>query len=53
MICIVLNIIVMALKYETAGETYSTILLYLNLAFTVIFIIEAVLKILAYGRMYF
>jgi len=53
MFCIVLNIIVMAMKYETAGKTYSEILVWCNLAFTFIFIFEALLKIFAYGRMYF
>jgi len=50
---ILINIISMAMKYETAGDTYNDSLFYCNLTFTFIFIIEAGLKIIAYGRLYF
>jgi hypothetical protein len=46
---IVLNIVVMAMNYEGAPSTYVQALDYLNLIFTIIFILEACLKIIALG----
>ena len=43
----------MAMKYETAGDDYNMVLGYFNLFFTIVFILEAALKITAYGMLYF
>lgn len=50
---IVLNTIVMALKYYTMTEEYAITLTVLNSIFSAIFNIEAVLKLLAMGQKYF
>ena len=52
-ICIVLNMIQMALVYEGASAEWENILEIFNYIFTVIFIIEAILKLIAYGKSYF
>ena len=44
-----MNIIVMALSYEGMTTQYERILSYVNLVFTAIFIMEAVLKIIGLG----
>ena len=52
--CIIINIIQMGLIYEGASKNYLEALEVFNLIFTIIFIIEAILKILALGlRTYF
>lgn len=49
MICIVTNILTMAMAYETSSPGYDQILSNMNLAFTTLFIVEAVIKLIAYG----
>ena len=49
MVCITFNIITMAMNYETASDGYNNVLIYMNLFFTSIFIIEAIIKIFALG----
>ena len=49
MMCIIFNIVTLAMSYETAPTLYNTILTDINLFFTVVFIFEAFLKLLAYG----
>jgi hypothetical protein len=46
---IVLNIVVMAMNYEGATSSYINALDTLNLVFTMVFIIEAILKLIALG----
>ncbi|XP_029005034.1 voltage-dependent R-type calcium channel subunit alpha-1E isoform X3 [Betta splendens] len=46
---IALNTIVLMMKYYSAPLTYDTVLKQLNTAFTVLFSVECVLKILAFG----
>uniref|UniRef100_A0AAR2KXT7 Calcium channel, voltage-dependent, R type, alpha 1E subunit a n=1 Tax=Pygocentrus nattereri TaxID=42514 RepID=A0AAR2KXT7_PYGNA len=48
---IALNTIVLMMKYHQAPELYDTVLKHLNTAFTVLFSVECVLKILAFGFM--
>ncbi|CAD8122811.1 unnamed protein product [Paramecium sonneborni] len=49
MTIIVLNIITMGLAKEEASKQYDQILNYLNLSFTFVFILEAILKLIAIG----
>ena len=49
MLCIVSNIITMAMSYETSVPEYDNVLNNINLAFTVVFIVEFLIKIIAYG----
>ena len=49
MIFILLNIISMACIYDTQSDYYSDVMSKINLIFTFIFILEAILKILALG----
>lgn len=49
LIVILLNIIVMALSFEGMTVQYEKNLGYVNLIFTIVFILEAVLKILGLG----
>lgn len=53
MACIVLNIVAMAMVFDGMNDTYALVLNYVNLAFTVIFIIEFGLKFFALGFQYF
>ena len=53
MIIIILNMIQMAMTYETASYTYLKALEIANYIFTAIFSIEATLKILTFGTRYF
>ncbi|KPP63620.1 hypothetical protein Z043_118101, partial [Scleropages formosus] len=46
---IALNTVVLMMKYYSAPATYDTVLKHLNTAFTVLFSLECVLKILAFG----
>jgi hypothetical protein len=46
---IVLNTVVMAMNYEGASSTYVNLLDTLNLAFTAVFILEAILKLIGLG----
>ncbi|KAL4431571.1 hypothetical protein ABPG74_017276 [Tetrahymena malaccensis] len=47
--CIIGNVIVMAMAYDTSPQDYDAILSNINLAFTSVFIAECVCKIIAYG----
>lgn len=49
MVAIVLNIVVMAMSYEDSSLSYQDLLDNVNLVFTVIFMLEMVLKLLALG----
>ena len=49
MICIVLNMISMAMNFDTPDETYELALTYVNYIFTGIFIVECIIKLFAYG----
>nr|XP_020468651.1 voltage-dependent R-type calcium channel subunit alpha-1E [Monopterus albus] len=46
---IALNTIVLMMKYYSAPPTYEAVLKHLNTAFTVLFSVECVLKIMAFG----
>lgn len=49
MLCIVLNIVTMAVVYEGSPDNYNSVLDTINLVFTSIFIFELVLKLIALG----
>jgi hypothetical protein len=49
MLCIIVNIITLSMAYETSATEYDTVLSNLNLAFTAVFIWEAIIKLTAYG----
>ena len=49
MICIVLNLISMAMAFDLSDETYDLALTYVNYIFTGIFIAECIIKLTAYG----
>ena len=51
--CIILNMIQMALTYETITDTMVQVLRVSNYIFSAIFFIEAVLKLIAFGKSYF
>ena len=51
--CIVLNIIVMGLRYDGMSSEYTNALRYINLFFTIVFILEAIFKIFGQGAQYF
>ena len=53
MMCIIGNIISMAMNYDGMSDQYSEIVDAINLAFTVIFIIEMTLKLIALDFQYF
>ena len=53
MICIVFNMFLMAIDYEEASKTYVSTLLYINLCFTSIFTVECIMKLIAFGKVYF
>lgn len=53
MSCIVLNMVQMALYIEGAPKTYVEALEGVNLFFTAVFLLEAILKIAAFGFRYF
>lgn len=48
-VCIVLNILQMAIAYYEASDAYTSTLENINLAFTAVFIVEASIKIIGYG----
>jgi len=50
---IIMNIVQMAVSYQGQPEWYTQILEGINYIFTVIFLVEAILKIIAYGWSYF
>ncbi|EWS72781.1 cation channel family transporter (macronuclear) [Tetrahymena thermophila SB210] len=47
--CIIGNVIVMAMTYDTSPQSFDQILSNINLAFTSVFIAESICKIIAYG----
>lgn len=49
MACIILNIVTMAMAYETSPDDYDNIVKDINLFFTIVFMAEMVLKLIAYG----
>jgi hypothetical protein len=53
MICIIFNIATMAMVYDGMSDEYSDALDNVNLGFTVVFIMEMILKLIAYEFQYF
>ena len=53
MCVILINMIVMAMSYDGASATYLATLDYVNIACTVVFITEAMIKITGLGKTYF
>lgn len=53
MLCILLNIVTMGMIYEGMGASYENILKWINLFFTIVFILEACMKIFGQGYQYF
>uniref|UniRef100_A0A8C3B3N5 Calcium voltage-gated channel subunit alpha1 E n=1 Tax=Cyclopterus lumpus TaxID=8103 RepID=A0A8C3B3N5_CYCLU len=53
LVMIALNTVVLMMKYHSAPAAYDMVLKHLNSAFTVLFSMECVLKILAFGLNYF
>lgn len=53
MTCIVLNMIVMGMGHDDEPETYTRVLLYINYIFSAIFLVEAILKLVAFKMTYF
>ncbi|XP_036939940.1 voltage-dependent R-type calcium channel subunit alpha-1E isoform X3 [Acanthopagrus latus] len=49
LIMIALNTVVLMMKYYSAPAAYDTVLKHLNTAFTVLFSLECILKIMAFG----
>lgn len=49
MICIILNVIVMAMSYEGSSNEYNDALENINLGFTSVFIFETLIKIISKG----
>uniref|UniRef100_A0A3B4V575 Voltage-dependent calcium channel type A subunit alpha-1 n=1 Tax=Seriola dumerili TaxID=41447 RepID=A0A3B4V575_SERDU len=49
LVMIALNTVVLMMKYHSAPTAYDTVLKHLNSAFTVLFSMECVLKIMAFG----
>ncbi|XP_057659977.1 voltage-dependent calcium channel type A subunit alpha-1 isoform X14 [Diorhabda carinulata] len=52
MMLIVFNTLLLMMKYDKQGETYTSTLKYLNWGFTGMFTVECILKILAFGVRY-
>ncbi|XP_077470736.1 voltage-dependent R-type calcium channel subunit alpha-1E isoform X2 [Stigmatopora argus] len=53
LVMIALNTVVLMMKYHSAPTAYDTVLKHLNTAFTVLFSMECILKIMAFGFNYF
>jgi hypothetical protein len=49
MTCIVLNMLVLSIDYYTASASYKLSLSYINLIFTAIFLLEAIIKLIGLG----
>uniref|UniRef100_A0A8C7MDQ7 Voltage-dependent calcium channel type A subunit alpha-1 n=1 Tax=Oncorhynchus kisutch TaxID=8019 RepID=A0A8C7MDQ7_ONCKI len=49
LVMIALNTVVLMMKYNSAPAAYDTVLKHLNTAFTVLFSLECILKIMAFG----
>ena len=47
--CILLNLVSMAMNFDTPDEKYDLALTYANYVFTGIFIVECIIKLVAYG----
>ncbi len=50
MVCIILNIVSMAIVFEGESQTYNNVLENINLFFTIVFIVELCLKLITYGK---
>jgi hypothetical protein len=48
-VCIILNIIVLAMYHADASKKFTDAIYVLNITFTVLYAIEAIIKIYAYG----
>jgi hypothetical protein len=54
MVCVMCNIISMALSYDTSPSSYDSVLSWISFGFTCIFTFECAIKIISYGaRGYF
>jgi len=53
MVCIICNIITMAIVYEGASTSYLKKLEKANLFFTFSFVLEAILKLISYGIIFY
>ena len=51
MICVILNILVLAMGYEGAPQVYSGILENINTFFTSIFMFEMIVKLISHGKL--
>ncbi|XP_064108495.1 voltage-dependent calcium channel type A subunit alpha-1-like isoform X12 [Macrobrachium nipponense] len=49
MLLIVLNTLLLMMKFYNAPDLFTNILSYLNLVFTIFFLLECILKLIAYG----
>lgn len=49
MCCIIGNILTMSMQYETSPSSYDNVVSLVNLAFSVVFISECLMKLIAYG----
>lgn len=52
-LCIVLNTVLMCLDYVDSSDLYKTILEHINDGFLYIFLLECILKLIAYGPRYY
>lgn len=52
-ISIMLNMIQMAMLHEDQSKSFSWFIEFTNYIFTIIFIVEAILKLIAFGKSYF
>mmetsp|Transcript_13676 Transcript_13676/g.25803 ORF Transcript_13676/g.25803 Transcript_13676/m.25803 type:complete len:1737 (+) Transcript_13676:154-5364(+) len=50
MACIVLNMLVLSIDYYTASSAYKQALLFINLVFTGVFLVEACIKLIGLGH---
>lgn len=53
MICIILNMFLLAMVFDDSSQVYNNTLDYINYFFTVVFALECVLKLIAFGGTYF
>jgi voltage-dependent calcium channel L type alpha-1D len=53
LICIILNSIILMIKFQGQSDDLVSALENVNLVFTIIFTLEAIIKIVAYGKDYF
>lgn len=52
-ICIVINTLAMTLRHSDMSEDFEKAMVYISLSFTAIFTLEAVVKIIGLGKLYF